>query len=53
MTTQNVGSKIEKEYKTKYGEKFVFLQIQEIEIDGNYVPYSNGIVLSRWPQGLC
>ena len=49
--TQNVGSKIEKEYKTKYGEKFVFLQIQEIEIDGNYVPYSNGIVLSEGHKG--
>ncbi|MGM9748402.1 MAG: RagB/SusD family nutrient uptake outer membrane protein, partial [Candidatus Cryptobacteroides sp.] len=30
---------------TGYPEEFTLIQIQEIEIDGKYVPYSNGIVL--------
>ena len=38
--------------KKKYGNDFTYLQIQEIEIDGNYVPYSNGIVLSDKTSGF-
>ena len=34
-----------------YGEDVTFIQIQEITIDGHYVPYSDGIVLSEGNSG--
>ena len=49
--TKSVDNSVKTEYTSKYGTSFVFLQIQEIEIDGNYVPYSDGIVLSGGHSG--
>ncbi len=49
--TKSVDNSVKTEYTSKYGTSFVFLQIQEIEIDGNYVPYSDGIVLSDGHSG--
>ncbi len=49
--TKSVDNSVKTEYTTKYGSSFVFLQIQEIEIDGSYVPYSDGIVLSGGHSG--
>lgn len=36
---------------TGYPESVALIQIQEIEIDGKYVPYSDGIVLSEGDHG--
>ncbi len=50
--TAKLDDKVKAEYTNKYGDSFVFLQVQEIEIDGNYVPYSDGIVLSEGKSGF-
>ena len=44
-------AKVAGDIKKKYGDDFTYLQIQEIEIDGKYVPYSNGIILSEGDKG--
>ena len=44
-------SKVDNNVEKKYGKDFNYLQIQEIKIDGNNVPYSNGIVLSEGTKG--
>lgn len=50
--TKNVDKGVQSEYTKKYGDTFVFLQIQEIEIDGQNTPYSDGIVLSEGRSGF-
>lgn len=50
--TKNVDKSVQSEYTKKYGDSFVFLQIQEIEIDGQNTPYSDGIVLSEGRSGF-
>lgn len=49
--TKSMDKAVQSEYTKKYGDTFVFLQIQEIEIDGQNVPYSDGIVLSDGHSG--
>lgn len=45
-------AKVPDDVKSEYGNDFTYLQIQEITIDGSYVPYSNGIVLSEETKGF-
>ena len=44
-------AKVDNAVKKQYGDNFTYLQIQEIEIDGKYVPYSDGIILSEGTKG--
>lgn len=45
-------SSVPKSVKDTYGDNFTYIQIQEITIDGKYVSYSGGIVLSDGDSGF-